>query len=90
MSTVLGDDQATDMDTEVFRKLFDSAFSGDVVSALPRGLRTTTRKSSFSVLGFWDKKHRDLRRCHAISPGFSGHYQDLGISSLTLALVSWF
>ena len=27
-------------------------------------------------------KHRDMRRRHAISPGFAGHYQDLGISSL--------
>ena len=34
------------------------------------------------VLGFWDKNHRDMRRRQAISPGFSSHYQNLGISSL--------
>ena len=27
-------------------------------------------------------KHRDMRRRHAISPGFSDHYRDLGISSI--------
>ena len=30
-----------------------------------------------SVLDFWDK-HHDMRRRHVISPGISGHYQDLG------------
>ena len=37
----------------------------------------------FSVLlGFWDKTQSGFaRRRHAISPGFSVHYQDLGISS---------
>ena len=32
---------------------------------------------------FLGQKHQDLRWRHAISPGFSGHYQDLGIPSLT-------
>ena len=35
----------------------------------------------FLVLDFWDK-NTGIRRRHAISPGFSGHYQDLGKSSL--------
>ena len=30
---------------------------------------------------FLGQKYRDMRRRHAISPGFSGHYQDLGIAS---------
>ena len=30
---------------------------------------------------FLGLKHRDLRRRHVISPGFSGHYQDLGVAS---------
>ena len=34
-----------------------------------------------AIAGFWDKKHHRMRRCHAISPGFSGHYQDLELSS---------
>ena len=33
---------------------------------------------------FLGQKYRDMRRRHAISPGFSGHYQDLGIASLKL------
>ena len=36
------------------------------------------------VPGFWDKKHHDVRRRHATSPVFSGHYQDLGISSFKM------
>ena len=36
------------------------------------------------VLDFWDKRPRDMRRRHVISPGFSGHYQDLEISSLSV------
>ena len=41
-------------------------------------LRTTARSWPFSLLGFWDSRRR-----HAIilSSGFSGHYQDLGMSS---------
>ena len=42
-------------------------------------LSPTTRNWPLSALGFWDTKHRDLHRCHAISLGFSGHYQDPGI-----------
>ena len=34
------------------------------------------------VLNYWDTKQRDMRRRHAVSPVFTGHYQGLGISSL--------
>ena len=34
----------------------------------------------FLVPGFWIKKHHGMQRCHAISPGFPGHYQDLELS----------
>ena len=47
-------------------------------------VNATTRNWPFSVLGtrywYWDYGYRDLRRRYAISPGISGHYQDLGIS----------
>ena len=42
------------------------------------------RMIPFLVLGVWDQKHRDMRRRHTISLGFSGHYQDLGLSSLEM------
>ena len=32
----------------------------------------------FLELGLWNE-HRDVRRHHVISLGFSGHYQDLGL-----------
>ena len=32
--------------------------------------KTAGRIIPFLVLGFWDKKHRDTRRRHAISPDF--------------------
>ena len=35
----------------------------------------------FIVLGFLDEKEHGMRRCHATSPEFLGHYQDLGCSS---------
>ena len=41
------------------------------------------------VPGFWDKKHREMHRRHAISQRFSGHYQDLGAIRPTLLFLAW-
>ena len=60
-------------------------FLGNLSVRLLFGLPPTPRPKMYycsvlstRCLGY---KHRDMRRRHAISPGFSGHYRDLGISS---------
>ena len=44
-------------------------------------LSVTTQNWPFSVLGFWDKNTGICAGAMPYRPGFSGPYQDLGISS---------
>ena len=65
------------------RSLRKNVFGRCLLMQYPRKNNNRPNYPVFSTR-FLISKHRDMRRRHAISPRFSGRYQDQGISSLEM------